>query len=131
MAFLATVIKFDLVATVLVGAVSRLPMAVMVSLLFFRPLVLFVAFGGVLLLTTRFVAPSVARFAAACGLFYLLLPLCLWALQPGAGSPVAVYRSLHTHADLFAVVCLPFLLASGISVYRASCRRRPTLESNA
>ncbi|MFC6225852.1 hypothetical protein ACFP2F_21585 [Hymenobacter artigasi] len=128
---MATVIKFDLVATVLVGAVTRLPMAVMVSLVFFRPLVLFLAFGSVLRLTTPFAAPSVARFAGACALFYLLLPLCLWALKPGAGSLFAVYRSPHTHADLFAVVCLPFLLACGISVYRASLRSHPTPERNA
>lgn len=91
-------------------------MAVVVAMAFFRPVVLFVAFRGILLLTTLSGPPSTARFVGACVLFYLLFPFCVWAIKPGNDSV----------ADVFAVFCLPFLLVSSISVYLTAIRRSPT-----
>lgn len=131
LAFLATVLISDLAATVLVGAATQLPMAVIVTMAFFRPVVLFVALGGVLLLTTLSGPPSTARFAGACVLLYLLFPLCVWAIKLGTESLADVYFDLHTKADLFAVICLPFLIASSISVYLSAFRSSQTPTSNA
>lgn len=121
-AFLTTVLIIDLAATVLIGAITRQPVAVIATLAFFRPVVLFVAFGGVLMLTTLSAPPSTARFVGACGLFYLLFPFLLWALKPGQASATAVYYDLYTKPGLFAMVCLPFLLASVISIALAPFR---------
>ena len=126
LAFLTTVLITDLAATVLIGAATQLPMAVVVTMAFCRPVVLFVAFGGVVLLTTLSGPPSTARFVGACVLFYLLFPLCVWAFKPGTDPVDDVYFDLHANADLFAVVCLPFLIASSIGVYLTAVRRSPT-----
>lgn len=117
LAFLTTVVVIDLAATVLMGTVTGGALSVVVTIAFFRPAVLFVAFGGVLLALTLSAPPSPTRFAGACGLFYVLFPFCLWALKPGIKSATDVYWDLYTHADLFVLMCLPFLLASGISLY--------------
>jgi hypothetical protein len=131
LAFLTIVLISDLAATILIGAATQPPMVVVVAMVLFRPVVLFVAFGSVLLLTTRSGPPSTARFVGACVLFYLWFPLCVWALKPGTDPVADVYFDLHAHADLFAVVCLPFLLASSIGVYLTAVRRSPTPASNA
>jgi hypothetical protein len=130
LAFLATVVIIDLAATVLLCSVTQVPMSALVTLAFFRPVVLFLAFGGVLLLTTLAEA-STARFVGACVLFYLLFPFGLWALKPGSETASEVYFDLHTKADLFVVICLPFLLASSISVFLTAFRYHRTPASNA
>lgn len=130
LAFLTTVLIIDLAATVLIRTVTRQPMAVIVTLAFFRPVVLFVAFGAVLLLTTLSGPPTTARCAGACVLFYLLFPFCLWTLKQGQESAADVYSALYANAELFALMCLPFLLASGLGLYVASFRHRLKPETN-
>ena len=130
MAFLTTVLLSDLAATVLMGAANQLPLAVIVSMALVRPVVLFFAFGGLLWLTTRSAPPNPARFVGAFALFYLLFPICVWALKPGHASVAAMYYDLYTKAGLFAIVRLPFLLASSIGVYVATLRNRPKPERN-
>lgn len=131
LAFLATVVILDLAATVLIGTVTGLPLSVVVTMAFFRPVVLFVGFGGVLLLLTLAAPPSPARLAGACVLFYLLFPFCLWALKPGTESATDVYVDMYTRADLFLLLPLPFLLASAISLCVATFRNSPTPERTA